>query len=296
MTGSMKKAGTAVIILVALFTINSCDSRAIDPFENIEGLYSVYGALQIYNSEHYVRVRRLDTPLLADSTSFNGIVKFTNLETGETTVLQDSIVNFNGNYTHNFRIDELILPEQQYKIEVESPEGEITESIATAPRETSYSLSPDPGDPDTTLTCRTEIDFQFDNVVEPEFVRMDVGFNHNGRMHWTTLSEVDQLEYSPNADRMTVTMSPHHFLIEVFTPPLPDDISIDLKNLNPTVSCGQLQNRQVYIRYYHFGIEWDQALPIWSGNIDIESEDVINGLGFFGAYYTGEFTIPFTLN
>lgn len=293
MTNIIKKTATIVILLFAIITFSSCDDRAINPFENIQGLYSVYGALEVGNSENYVRVRRVDTPLLADSTSFKGVVTFTNLETGESEVLQDSVINYNGNYTHNFKVNELIMPDQQYKIEVESPEGEITESVASTPTPASFELVPDPFGAGSSVSCNTEVEFTFENVKDPEFVRMDIGFDHGGRMNWATLDFVDRLEHVPGEDKMTVVLSPTHMLVEVFPPPLPDDPFIDPKTLRPTVNCFQVSDRRVHIRYYHMGKEWNAVLPTRTGSIDIESDAVNNGLGFFGAYYKGEFSFQF---
>jgi|GEM_PF-1092573 len=286
----------SILITLVFFILISCDSRTIDPFEDQQGVYSVYGALEVGSSTNYVRVRKLDTALLADSTAFDGTVSFTHLDSGFTTTLQDSIVNFDGNYTHNFLVEYPIEHNNEYLIRVESSDGDITESVATAPGVTSYQLSPDPFSSNVSVSCNTEIEYQFNNVIQPEFVRMDIGFNHNGRMNWSTLDLVDQLEHNEAGDQMSVTMSPNDMLIEVFTPPLPDNPFLDLRTLTPTVRCSQLNNRSVYIRYYHLGNQWDEGLPFRSGNIQMETDVISNGLGFFGVYFTETFVFPFSVN
>ncbi len=282
-----------ISLLIVIFaisigvTISGCDDRTIDAFEEQQGLYSIYGALEVGSSTNYIRIRKVDTPLLADSTAFEGTVTFTDLETGFSTELNDTIVEYNGNFTHNFLIDQLIEYDREYLVQVESPDGDITESIASTPQQSTVQFLPSDN-----INCETELTFSFSNVVEPEFIRMDIGVSYQGVFRQSTLEFVDQIRHKDGADEMYVELSPRHMLVEIFPPPLPDNTSIDPKTLNPTVTCFQIEPRTFLLDIYHFGKEWDGALPSRSANLDIESGDIQNGLGFFGGYSKQTVSVP----
>jgi len=277
---------TLTVLAIAI-AVSGCDDRTIDAFEEQQGLYSVYGALEVGSSSNYIRVRKVDTPLLADSSAFEGTVTFTDLESGFTSELNDSIVEFNGNYTHNFYVDHFIQYNQEYLVQVESPDGQITESIASTPQQSTIEYTPSEN-----LGCATTLDFTFSNVVKPEFMRMDIGVFYQGVFHQSTLDFVDQIRHKDGTDEMYVQLSPRNMLVEIFTPPLPDDTTLDPKTLRPTVQCFQLQPRTIFLEIYHFGKEWDGALPSAAANLDIESGDIQNGIGFFGGYSKQSIFIP----
>ncbi|MDX1641873.1 MAG: hypothetical protein R3220_09270, partial [Balneolaceae bacterium] len=53
---------TAFIVLIMGLLFISCKNRSIDPFEEEEGVFSVYGALKVDEPLNYIRVRNLLQP------------------------------------------------------------------------------------------------------------------------------------------------------------------------------------------------------------------------------------------
>lgn len=274
------------LFFLAAFWLNSCEESTINPFEDEQAIYSIYGALSIDNSINYIRVRKLDIPLLADSTAkIDGTVVFTDIETGVSSTLRDTVVNFSGNFTQNFILDQQLELDRAYEIRVErSDDGAVSRSTFTTPKQTDLSLYINFPE----LQCETSITFTYKNVRDPELIQMEVGVFHNGQMNWAPMEIVGQLRHSSNADEMTVVMSPRNLLVEVFPPVLPDIPNFNNYLLFPTVSCTSLQNPEFRIRYRHFGAEWNKGKPRM-GQIDFESGIIENGLGFIGSFSSGEF-------
>lgn len=282
-----------LLFLGTMLVFTSCGERTVEPFDDLEGFYSVYGAFSVNEANQYVRIRRLDTPLLADSSAFNGSVEFENLSNGMVEQLEDTVVEFNGNYTHNFLVEATIQPSTSYRLSVEDDEGNRTESTFTTPALTSSVYSPSSS---TDIKCNTPVRIVLSNFEEPEKVLYEIGFRHDGRMNWERIDLFrDEIAYSYANNSVALELSPHNFLVEVFTPPLPDNPYLDPFDLNPTVSCFELDQKEIFIRYYHLGSEWNVGLPNELPPLDIETEIIENGLGFLGGYHTEEIRIPFTL-
>jgi hypothetical protein len=282
----MHRFTISILSFVSLFWLISCDESTINPFEEEKSIYSVYGALSMDQNINYIRVRKLDTPLLADSTvKIDGIVTFTDLETGISNVLSDTLVNFSGNFTQNFILDQTLELNRSYELKVERSDGASVRSTFTTPQQTGVDLRINFPE----LKCETPITFTYKNVREPELIQMEVGVFHDGDLKWAPMKIVGQLTHRSGADEMTVVMSPRNLMVEVFPPVLPDIPNFNNYLLFPTVNCAAVENRKFHIRYTHFGAEWHQGKPRM-GQIDFESGIIENGLGFIGAFRTGEFS------
>lgn len=280
------------IFLLLLFTftgIISCD-RSVDPFEDDQGIYSVYGALEVGESPNIVRVRNLLEPFGVDSTfTFDATVSFTDLQSGETTQLRDTVVTYEVGRTHNFILNENLELDSQYKLTVERSDGKQVTSTVTTPGLTEVSYAPF-----DYIRCETQIDFRFHNVKQSELVQMEIGATYQGDVHWAEMDLVGEIEYDFQLEVHRVEMSPRNLLVEVFTPVLPDNPYFDPYTLFPTVGCDELDNNTIMIRYKHFGPEWRTGRPIEDGSIDTDSGVVENGLGFLGAYRVDTFSFELT--
>lgn len=275
----------SLTLIGALFF--ACD-RSINPFEDEQGVFSVYGALDVGKNRNIVRVRNLKEPFSSE-TSFplDATVSFTDLETGTVTQLRDTVVNFEVGKTHNFILDEQLDLKSGYQITVERSDGASVTTTATTPGLTDADFFPK-----IFISCETKINIRFGNVEPTELVQMEIGAVYENEIHWGVMDLVGELEYDPQLEIMRVVLSPRNLLVEVFTPVLPDNPYFDPLMLFPTVSCSELDTHEIFIRYTHFGPEWSAARPFNNGPIDIESGDVENGLGFFGAYRVDTFSIP----
>ncbi len=121
------------LIVVSASILSSCDTT-FDPFLEKRALYSIYGYLGVNRDINYIRVKDLDSPLLADSThKINAKVTLTNLSTGQTQILQDSVVRFHNIYTYNFRTTMDITPETKYRVRVTRSEGQSISATTITP-------------------------------------------------------------------------------------------------------------------------------------------------------------------
>ena len=270
--------------------LSGCKERAINPFEDDQGIYSIYGALEIGKNQNIIRVKNLLEPFSASSaTPFDATVTFTDLGNNATTQLRDTTVDYEVGKTHNFILEENLELDSQYRITVERSDGEMVSSIATTPGETDASYFPQ-----MFINCETAIRFSYGNVKLSEFIEMEIGAEYQGDIHWAEMDLVGDIEYDYQQNIGRVTMSPRNLLVEVFPPILPDNPYYDPYKLFPTVTCSELDSNVMRIRYKHFGPEWSTGRPILEGQLDIDSGDIENGLGFFGAYRVGEFSITFS--
>jgi hypothetical protein len=289
MNSTIKNSFLVVLILVTIAAFTACE-RSVEPFEEDQGIYSIYGALEVGAETNIIRVRNLLEPFRADSSfPFDATVTFQDLQTGETTQLRDSVVNFEVGRTNNFILEQDLELDSQYQITVERSDGEQVTSVATTPALTEVSYFPT-----QFINCETKIDFRFRNVEQSELVQMEIGATYQGDVHWAEMDLVSEVEYDTQLEVHRVQMSPRNLLVEVFTPVLPDNPYFDPYTLFPTVSCDELDNNTIQIRYKHFGPEWQTGRPITRGGIDTDSGDVENGLGFLGAFRVDTFSFQFS--
>ena len=261
----------------------------IDPYEGEKSIYSMYGALQVGSTPNYIRIKDLQVPFNQEnSPGLDATVRFENLESETVTILEDTVVSFSGNVTHNYIVHESIQPREKYRITAERPDGATVQTMATGPHVTEVVA-----EPAEDVDCEQQIEFTFKNVPAPEQVVMDVGFFHEDKMQWNQVSLVDQLKRIENTDQFYISLSPRNLLVEVFTPSLEGEEGgrpIPPRFLFPTVKCHELQSDVAQIRYTHFGPEWEAVEPIYPVNPD-DIMDVENGLGFIGVYRQDSFTI-----
>lgn len=278
------------VLLSGIFLISSCKEYIIDPIEEESGIYSFYGTLNVEEPINYVRIKDLNKEFLSGLTEFEGSVTFEDIETGEITTLQDSIVNFGGNFTHNFIIEEQLKYNNRYLLKAISQDGEVVESVASTPGKAELFFTPD-----EFIYCERTVHFRFHNVVNPEFIQLSISVKHNNQQKSADLSVfIQELKQIVDRDMIEIKMSPRNLLVEVFPEFVPDIPAssplYDPYKFFPSVPCEEFISEDLHITYTHFGSEWISARP-FGGLIDTESGDVKNGLGFLGAYYQETFTI-----
>lgn len=286
---------TVATLLFLVLHTTSCDSRNPAVFENDGGTYSVYGALSVDKNPNFVRIKNLTDPFLSESAKeLDAEVIFEDVEIGTATVLEDTMVDFAGNLIHNFIIAQLLIPDNEYKLTVNRSDGIFVESSLKTPAVTEVNLSI--GSLSGNLPsaeCKEDIIFTYKNVTRPESIKMEVGFEYKGDIHWSEIGRVAKLQFKEGQDVMEVRLSPFNLLFEVF----PDDHATahgtPPRQASPLVLCHQLDSNLVRIRYTHYGPEWEKINPL-NGPLDpIDSPDIIGdgGLGFLGAYRKDSFEV-----
>lgn len=286
----MRNYKTLFFTLFTAALLVGCEETTIEPFEQSNVAYTVYGALNTDSTTNYIRIKDAQSPLLANLDELEDFtVSFENLATGETKVLEKEIIFFNNNPTFNYIVEENLTPRTAYQLSIEGEDGEGATSVATTPGLTTLTMTPA-----ITETCEDEILIEFDNVEDPEFIRFELGVRFNGTGIFAEIRSVAPLEKVAGTNKVATVLSIRNMLVDLFPPGEQSIVSIPPRFWNPTVNCSQLDERNMIIRYTHFGPEW-QVLEEKTLPLDVlDSGDIQNGLGFFGALDRSEFR--FTTN
>lgn len=263
----------AISSLVLIF-FTGCEEPNIDALENEKGIYSIYGALDIDQTTNYIRVKDLRLPLSADSDSIDAVTEFEILETGARTILRDTVVEFNGNFTHNYILNQDLAPKKSYKVTVNRSDGNSVSSVATMPGITEHEV-----EPSQVAQCVSPVEITFENVLPDEQIRLEVGFGYDGGFLSQEVSRFCKFEREGN--QLSLLTSTKDLLGMVF--PAPGVNLVTCKGTPPAFSCDELPSNKVQLRYLHLGPEWQNVFPLYPNDPE-DVADVDNGLGFFGGY------------
>lgn len=119
------------LLLSTIFLITACNESFSPLKENDAMVFSMVGVLDINADTQWVRVMPIGKSLLPTDTTSNGtVVRMIRESTGDVTIMNDSLFQFNQDaYVWNYWTDVPVRPEEYYTIVAESQEGE--QSIVT---------------------------------------------------------------------------------------------------------------------------------------------------------------------
>jgi len=262
----------SIPVLGGLLLLAGCDTT-LAPFAEETGVASVYGVLTLSEGPSFIRVKNLNDPLIGDSTrTLDATVTLTNRETGATETLADSIVVFDGVYTHNFRADLDIQEETTYRITVDHPDGRAR-ATATMPESTRVDVRPE-----GPVACTQRVRLLFQNVPKPCLIRAEVGIPWRNDIHWI------DLETSQSGNAPVGRVTPSSALREV----VPESV---LLSVGPPAEYCSLLFGPVRIAYTHLGPDWPRDSVV----ADPFDSEVENGLGVFGGVHRDTILKPTTL-
>lgn len=267
-------------VLFALLFSGGCKDKQINPFEDKKGVYSIYGAMDLHETEHVIRVRDLRT-FLRDSSSINldATVTFSDLTNNTSQVLKDSVVQFPANFTHNFILNKTFEPRSPYRVDVKRSDGIGVSSMFTTPGITETEVVSESDE----IRCYTEIKLVFKNVMPDEQVRVEFGIMYQEEMYWIEFTGVCITEYFEDRHELVITAKPYLLLDFIWPKPGMDPPPNCRDFRYPTVLCNDLDTGNFVIRYKHLGPEWKKVYPV-RPTIPDDVGDVENGLGFLGAF------------
>lgn len=251
-------------LLAGLFLLAGCENT-IEPFEKNAGLFSIHGLLTLHCEEHFIRVKDLNEPLIGDSTRvIDATVTLKNLATGQTETLADSVVTFQGLYTHNFRSEQDIQPATRYRVRVERPDGRAAQVTAMMPPRTAIDVAPD-----GPVNCTEGIRLHFQNIQDLRLLHVSVGFVWRNHLNWVDLSDPTVgSEGTP-----VYSFAPAGILASVFPDRLRQSLGFDREKY-----CNQLNDDHFRVAYTRLGPDW----PADSVLANPLESSVKNGLGVFG--------------
>jgi hypothetical protein len=278
------------VALIGLLLHFGCDTT-LEPFDDETGTFSIRGYLSISDDTHFFRIKDLSNPLVEDSArTLDVAVTMENLTAGTSTVLEDSVVVFEGVYTHNFRYDQAVHPEATYRITVEHADGRTAQSTATMPPITD--VVPDSvgttarlkseqrggqapsenltvrSDTVDVIPCNGTVVYSFRNVPERRLLRFLVEVDWRRGRQWV---EVDN-----------PTVGPDGTPINGFQPSAIIASVVPTRELAAVQhACELLKENTMRVAYTHFGPDW----PADSIVTDPLGSNVESGLGIFGGLH-----------
>jgi hypothetical protein len=120
-------------LALIMLTVVSCDNT-IDPLDRDQGIYSVYGYLDLNEETHYIRVKDLNAPFTAEATEqLDATVTLRNLGSGHSAVLAPEIMEYEGVYLHTFVYNSVVVPDNNYQVTVERSDGAVVELVTRTP-------------------------------------------------------------------------------------------------------------------------------------------------------------------
>jgi hypothetical protein len=275
------------ILILFISILSGCEERILDPFEMEDSEFSVYGALSLDESPNYIRIRDLTTPFLSEPLSdLNMLVTFEDLANDSITELRDTVVNFSGNYTHNFIVEHELAPGSTYLLKVEREGSEPVISSVTTPRITEVEI-----DQGFEARCGEFLDIRFNNVAYPEMIDMDIVVYQNNTTHRARLLEMASIEHVPGRDQMHVQLTPRMLLVQVFPMPGANNPFANPTFAQPEFDCNELDQPVIELHYTHFGPDWSEEAPFLGVVRPAESINIEGGLGALGAIRKDSFSI-----
>lgn len=242
--------------------ISGCDN-SLDPLDRERGQFSIYGVLDLNKQHNFIRVKDLNEPLLPGSTrDLAAEVTFMNMNTGDSEVMEDSVVKFQDIFTHNFKTTLPINPETKYRVAVKDGDRMLSVSTTT-PGIVSTDVNPKNGD------CLTFIHISFEPLESSRFLEVEMGFEFNNRMFWG----VPELTDSNFSEIVNISFQPRRFINEVLDP----------LNEAPFFWCHELSSDEFQVKYRVFG-------PDYFENTLSDTVNIPGGIGKLGALYDDQFT------
>jgi hypothetical protein len=249
------RTGLLAVLVGGLFLVG-CDN-SLQPFKEGSGQFSVYGYLSLSGGSHLIRVRDLNTPPSQGARQpLEAEVTLTNLATGQTEVLSDSIIEFDGIYTHNFRTERPLQPGAKYRLTVERPNGRSTRATATMPEVEGLELTPT-----DSVGCLETLALRLPGLPEDpgRFVRASAAVSLRDTFRWRKLTEY-QVGRTTRVQPVTMV---ERVVPDSLLPGCQQDY------------CRRLDVDSIKVAFTHFGPDW----PADDVRMDPTTSTVQNGLG-----------------
>ena len=255
-----------LVLLLSSIVVAGCDN-SLEPISDEAG-FSIYGALSLSTDRQLIRVRDLRAPLTPEATeTLEAEVFLERLSDGRRIQMVDSVIAFDGVFTHNFRAVEDLQPDTDYRLIAQRPDG--TQSTVTA---RTPPVVPEVTLPDSS-NCLQQFRVTFPGITDIRQIRASIGYTTDLETVWVDTVPSD-FETDPNQN-----------LVLEFRPESVLETTIPRQDQPRPISlyaprCLALASERIQVAYLHFGPEWSGALETFDPT---ESGRVENGLGFFGA-------------
>ncbi len=173
------------LFLVCISAIVGCENSIDIYTDREEGIYSMYGVLNMSEDRNYVRVYDTNSPPTAEATEELD-VQVTFKKEGEdfSEIMSDRIIEFEGVYTHNFYSDRALELNTEYVVTVENLDGYIDSMSTFTPREMAVTEILVPQDDCSRIVISATVESVHFEI--GEFLTYEVGFVYRDREIWVT--------------------------------------------------------------------------------------------------------------
>lgn len=243
--------------------MTGCDNT-INPFDDDDGIYSIYGFLDLDEKQNYIRVHDLNNPIIDDSTrTIDAEVTIKNLDTGESETMVDSTVQFDDAFVFNYVTNLEITPATTYQVTATRSDGRESVASGTTPRIAETHVGP------TDELCNEPVRLSFDPIESNLNLRVSIGVDYMNDRHW-----FNPVMQRGDGEELFVERTPQQMLNRLFEPEIFGE-----------VNCHELDSEVFHVEYTHLGPGWYD---------DDEAADAIhtiqNGTGRFGGLYRDSLT------
>jgi len=126
--------------LVVVLAFASCDSTELDPFDNDEKYFTVFGFLNERERDHSIRIiplsrlaERIESPSDPQA-SIDAVVTTTDLRSGSVVRWNHTLTRLSdGSYGHIYRASFIVRPSRTYRLEITRNDGKITSAETDVP-------------------------------------------------------------------------------------------------------------------------------------------------------------------
>jgi hypothetical protein len=159
---------------------------------------------------------------------------FTNLENGQSELMEDQIVEFDGLYTHNFKIDMPIEFDTRYRIELQDGEGVSSDITTVATKNAAIDVLTD------TAKCGSNYRVQLSEVDLNAGERLDVEVGAKVGNTWLWTNRVTNNSYDQSTNTLSFVFSPY-------------DISVFLFGIFDAIDCSEFSSDKIRFKFTHIG-------------------------------------------
>lgn len=248
---------------IAVLLLFSCDNT-LEPIDEDNGIYAIYGFFDLDEEAHYIRVRDLNAPFTKDATeTIDATVTLHNLTLGSSIQLESIRQDFQGIYQYNFLFTGNVIPDNEYLIRIERSDGVTVEAITRTP------TKPDPVVEPLNQNCFVPIEFSMEPL-NGSTVVLRIGLGPSEDDTWGT----PRVLIPDSQGRVAFTFIPHDQVIELS------------RFVNPGLRCGQvLHLGNIYVSYIHYGHGFYEQIAN-------DPFDILQSTQRFGSLYYDTLAVP----
>ena len=256
------------VFLACVLAIISCENSIDIYTDREEGIYSMYGVLNMSEDRKYVRVYDTNSPPTAEATEQLDVqVTFKREGENFSEIMTDRVIEFDGVYTHNFYTDRALELDTEYIVAVEDLDGYTDSISAFTPKEIAVTEILVPQDDCNRITISATIEPVYFEI--GEFIVYDIGFEHRDRLIWVTRHPV-YFEEEERGTSFAINISP----------------SVVIERAGGGANCIADNIGVFYFKFRHYG-----ASGFGHQNLAInDSTQIINGKSLIALYESETFT------